>query len=229
MLWKKVKWAIVGAILPASASGEEPAAPRQAAMRAPDREPVPAQKTLEIATDPDHPAPTVRIRREVRAHGGCGSPGGHRFYGGARLTGSRVYTRGAAAGYGGRAEIEVIYTSRRHAGVLFGVVPLALEGWGSSDGGGGGVPFNFYFGVGSPRFFLHGGGGWEWLLLDKMSADKGDIGVGLMAPLATASAGFWIDRIRFMVDARAMYRWHLNTEHRAQTSLGFSLGLPLGN
>lgn len=214
----KVKWALLGAILPASARAEPPATPLPPGQRMPtysERKPV---SVVEGPEAPDRrPAPVMRER------GGCGTPGGFRVYGGTRLAVARVFNQKSADGYGGRAEIEMIYTSRKLAGGLFGAT-MGLEGWGSTDGGGGGVPFSFYFGASSPRFFFSVGAGWQWLTVDRV---KSDTGLGLFSPLATATAGFWVDRIRFMVDARALYRWHVGSDHFGQTALGFSLGLPL--
>lgn len=216
MIWDRVKAGVVGALVGAST----PAQAEQVADPGPGAGP--RRAPSEVATDPQHPSPAVPASRQPdyeRPRGGCGTPGGPRFRPGLKFTASKVFTKKAADGYGGRVEIDLPNMPLWVASPIFGFAQ-GIEGWGSKDGGGGGLPFNFYLGAGSPNLFATAGFGWEWLIFDRVHDRNG---FAFFAPFASATAGVWINRFRLAADGRAIYRWHIGDIDRRQYTAGLSL------
>lgn len=143
---------------------------------------------------------------------------------GGRLTFGRAFTQGVAGGFYGRLDTEVMSVYR--PGMIG--LRIGLEGWGSSDGGGGGIPWAFAFGAAIPfserpravRFVISGELGWEWAFYDRLR-HTGQFGI--LSPLASGVIGLDFRGVRLLGDASAQYRWGWGDADRSQFRLGASL------
>jgi hypothetical protein len=151
---------------------------------------------------------------------------------GARLSFGRAFTRGISDGWYGRVDLETFELVGpglfSHAGPGMIGIKLGLEGWGSVDGGGGGIPWGFEAGVALPftssprsaRVVLTGTVGWEWAFYDRIH----HVGqVGIFAPLAEAHVGIDLRGVRILGDVSTQYRWGWGDADRAQLRAGVSL------
>lgn len=172
----------------------------------------PAPEPIAIPLPPPPPPEPVRDRR-------YGPSGDAR---GLRLTGGRVWTEDLDDGFFGRLEMESVFAGARHAASGVGGVAFGLAGWGSPDGGGGSLPFNFWGGFHSPYLTSTVGLGWDWALYDRIH-HRGSF--GLFAPFATAQLGLDFASVRILADARAQYRWNWGDDDRWQITLGLSIGV----
>ncbi|MCC6557347.1 MAG: hypothetical protein IT372_30725 [Polyangiaceae bacterium] len=139
-----------------------------------------------------------------------------------RLTAGRAFTEDVDDGWYGRVETEHLWAGSRGRPSGIGGVTLGLEGWGSAQGGGGGVPFNFWGGFHSPVVTSAVGLGWEWAHYDEV---RGDGGFGILAPMAVATIGLDFASVRVLADGRAQYRWNWGAEDRWQITVGISIGV----
>jgi len=135
-------------------------------------------------------------------------------------------TEGLEQGYYGRLEAGAYEIQRRRRGFIVGML-VGLEGWGAKDSagetaGGGGLPFSIFGGIQSDAFFFALAGGFDLVVVDRVS---GHTGIGGMAPMGTAYLGFDLEGVRFLADARALYRWQLGAEDRRMFQLGGTVQL----
>lgn len=146
---------------------------------------------------------------------------------GPRVTFGRAITEGIADGFYGRFETEYFQADD----ILIGGFLLGLEGWGSPNGGGGGIPISVYWGVRAPFYasikapalFLSVGLGVNTIIIDYVNEEAG---FGLFAPFGTGVAGFEIfPGGRVLFDARAEYRWQWAAPDRYQFRVGLSLAV----
>lgn len=129
----------------------------------------------------------------------------------------RAFVEDVAAGYWGRIELGAYQVQHRRRGFFAGV-SLGVEGWrASSIDFGGGAPILAQLGIQSDALFVVLGAGVQALLVDHVAADTG---VGLVAPEAGADLGFDLEGVRFLVDARAGYRWQLGAPDRGSLRIG---------
>lgn len=169
---------------------------------------------LQVAGDP---APPPASPSATPKHDGAGP----------RLTFGRALTQAAADGYYGRFESE--YFEAR--GVVIGGALLGLEGWGSSEGGGGAIPLSLFGGLRlplfegpkAPCFMATAGAGADFAVFDYV---QGDGGFGVMAPFLSGAVGFEVaPGARLLGDARAQYRWQWDAPDRYQIRLGLSIAV----
>ncbi len=141
---------------------------------------------------------------------------------GARLTGGLSYTEGIGPGGFGRLEMET-YSLRRPDESWIGGVLFGLEGWGSRDGGGGGIPMTMFTGFREDTsVFATVGAGWSWAIYDRVRRDGG---FGIFAPLAAVSFGVDLEGVRIVADGRAQYRWQWDAKDRYQLEAGLTFGV----
>lgn len=163
------------------------------------------------------PTPTVISRRS----------GGYRERGdfaGPRLSFGRTFTQGLFDGFYGRVDTEL--WAIWPPGMIS--VRIGLEGWGSADGGGGGIPWAFGAGAAiplggtgyKPRLIITGELGWEWAFYDRLQR-TGQFGI--FAPIANALFGVDLRGVRLLGEASAQYRWGWGGPDRAQFRVGGSL------
>jgi hypothetical protein len=189
----------------------------------PQEQELPPPPPLSVAVPPGPPpppAPPPRPREPAPAR-----PPDHDDGAGPRITSGRVFSRGLSDGWYGRFETEYFEIHGRDDGVgrVSGVM-LGLEGWGSADGGGGGIPLSVYGGFRLPFFRrpLSLGLGWDWLIVDRIQHVTG---VGILAPFGTGTIGIDLRGIRLLADARAQYRWEWGADDRVQLRIGASLSV----
>ncbi len=188
--------------------------------------PVRSSRARGVAGGPRHPPPDDLDRRgEQATHSEDGA--------GPRLSFGRALTEDLADGWYGRIEtdyfIQRATDGRRRVGPTTGIL-VGLEGWGSEDGGGGGVPTTLYAGYRLPLFgtskspglFGTAGVGWDWVIWDMALSDGG---FGLFAPFARAAAGVDLGGVRLLADAEVQYRWQWDAADRSQIKIGGSLAL----
>lgn len=152
---------------------------------------------------------------------------------GPRLSFGRAFPDRLAPGWYGRFETEYFDQEavgrRRRQGAVVGML-LGIEGWGSPDGGGGGLPMTLYFGYRQPLFskgrspglFFTGGLGWEWIVIDRI---RSDTGFGIFVPLGRASFGVDLGGVRLLADGEIDYRWQWGAHDRRQLRAGVALSL----
>ena len=176
-----------------------------------EREPLPrGTQPLIIASDPTPPpAPPPRWDGSVQRGWHEGFSIGVGF--------GRAFVEDVAAGYWGRIELGAYQVQHRRRGFFAGV-SLGVEGWrASSIDFGGGAPILAQLGIQSDALFVVLGAGVQGLLIHQVA---GDTGVGLVAPEAGADLGFDLEGVRFLVDARAGYRWQLGAPDRGSLRIG---------
>lgn len=209
--------ALIMTLLSAATARSEEA---KATVARPDAPAAPPRRPLQVAIDPDDhgtsspPSPPPPVPPPSDGAG-------------PRLTFGRTITEDIADGWYGRFESEYFESSDiRIGGALVG-----LEGWGSSDGGGGALPISVFWGLrvplGSrpkaPRFFASLGFGFDCLLIDVVQKD---VGFGVFAPFGTGVIGLEIfPGARILADGRAQYRWQWAAEDRYQIRAGVSLAV----
>lgn len=208
--------ACCGLLLGVSSARAQPADQPTVAEDGPRR-----REPLVLATDGTTP-PT--FRDEHRYH----YPHHRRGHDGASFGAAfgRAWLEGVEPGWYGRLDFGAYTITTRRRGTIFGVL-MALEGWGApaadeGEDGGGGLPMLFYGGIQSDALFLVLGGGFHLFLVDSIDDDAG---VGLFAPQGMANLGFDLEGVRFLVDARAGYRWQLGADDRAAVMLGGTIQL----
>lgn len=187
----------------------------------PDPPPPPGPPPPPEPEEDDHPPGWVPHDHDRGTRGEDGA--GPRFSFGA------AFTEDIEQGYYGRFDTEEFeYSGPGRTGQVLGL-QLGLEGWGSADGGGGGVPMTFYGGFRQPLGRLHGtalfstmGLGWYWALYDDVHDDGG---FGIFAPLAAANIGLDFDGVRVLTDLRAAYRWQWGAPDHYQVLAGLSLSI----
>jgi hypothetical protein len=145
---------------------------------------------------------------------------------GPRISFGRTFTRPLVDGFYGRIDTEVFTVEK--LGLLS--LRLGLEGWGSRDGGGGGIPWAFEGGLSvpftasrrSPYFVLAAGLGWEWLYYDRLK----HVGqFGIFAPIANAYTGIDVRGVRLFAEVSAQYRWGWGGPDHAQYRAGASISI----
>lgn len=186
--------------------------------------PVSPRRARGIAGDPHRPPPDDVDRRD-------GEPTHSEDGAGPRISFGRALTEDLADGWYGRIEtdyfIQRATDGRRRVGPTTGIL-VGLEGWGSEDGGGGGVPTTLYLGYRMPLFgtskspglFGTAGVGWDWVIWDLALSDGG---FGLLAPFAKAAAGIDLGGVRLLADGEIQYRWQWDATDRRQLKIGASL------
>lgn len=174
------------------------------------------REPLILATDGTTP-PTFREEhprpRHDHRHGHDGAALGVAF--------GRAFVEDVEPGWYGRFDSAGYVITTRRRGTIFGAM-LGLEGWGARGDGdetnvGGGLPMSLFGGIQSDALFFVMGGGFHFLLVDRVD---GDTGVGFFAPHGLANLGFDLEGVRFLVDGRAGYRWQLGADDRAAFMLG---------
>ena len=143
---------------------------------------------------------------------------------GPRLTFGRTFTQGIVDGFYGRVDTEL--WAIWPPGMIS--VRIGLEGWGSADGGGGGIPWAFGLGAAiplsrkehKPRLIITGELGWEWAFYDRLRR-TGQFGI--FAPIANALFGVDLRGVRLLGEASAQYRWGWGGPDRSQFRVGGSL------
>jgi hypothetical protein len=143
------------------------------------------------------------------------------------LGGRLVLGQGFADGVGdawlGRLEFEAfpVLSDRHHAGLMAGFT-AGYEYWRSGPGTWGtGIPFQQEFGVRVFPFRATLGYGFYGFLVDRV---KGDTGFGMVAPLASARAGFDVWGYTVMADARVTRRWQFGADDFTQWTFTVSVG-----
>jgi hypothetical protein len=139
-----------------------------------------------------------------------------------RATGGRAFTEDIADGWFGRIEMDVSYAEESWGPGFIGGTTIGLEGWGSSDGGGGGVPLGNYAGFRAPLVISLIGVGVDLLIWDYVQDDGG---FGIFAPFGMASIGVDLDVFRVSADMRAQYRWQWGADDRWQIRAGLSVAM----
>jgi len=184
-----------------------------------------AQRAAQVAVAPaaPPPAPTVPARDSVNRRR-------EPQFAGVRITPGWVFNErvdgdgfdSSGHGWFGRIEMEAFgYKHGSRSGSEFGML-CGAEGWGSPEGGGGGLPIS-WFGAyrSSGGLFASLGAGWHWAIYDYVNHDGG---FGIFAPMGTAAFGIDGEGYRVLADVRAQYRWEWGTEHdRFQLTAGLTL------
>lgn len=137
-----------------------------------------------------------------------------------------IWVRGIDRGYYGRVEAGGYDIQRRRGGLIAGML-MGVEGWAAPASGdrlnwGGGLPVIFYGGLQSDAAFGVLGLGFDVALVDRIEQETG---VGFFAPEAAANVGLDLEGVRFLVDARASYRWQFSAPDRAAVRLGGAIQL----
>lgn len=175
------------------------------------------RKIKEIATDPEHPGPVYRPLYSPRG-------GEERHHsdvtGGLALAFGRSRQKYSQDGLYGRIAPRFLIHDRDNNEPVAGGAPLSIDFWRSPDGWGVGFPTEFHFGYATPHLMAFGTLGWSLLSIDH---ERDRTGFGFLSPLAGLSAGLSLDPVRIMLDARAIYRWHIKTVDTPQTQLGVSI------
>lgn len=188
------------------------------AMAPPPRPP--RGPVLEIATDPEHPGPVLRP-----------APDRYRPYGSRRASGigagfhlalGKTRQKYSDDGVYGRVAFRGMIHDPEEAGPLGVVTPLGLDGWRSREGWGLGMPFDFGLGYATPHLLLYGVLGWSLFTVDH---ERNRTGFGVLSPLAGAGVGVELEPVRILLDARAIYRWHIGTNDTPQSQLGVAVEL----
>lgn len=171
----------------------------------------------EIATDPDHPGPVFQPSYSPR--------GGYERHqpdvtAGLVLAFGRTRQKYSQDGFYGRIAPRLMVQDADDSGPTAGGAPLSIDFWRSPNGWGVGFPTEFHFGYATPHLMAFGSLGWSLLSIDH---ERDRTGFGFLSPLAGLSAGLSLDPVRIMLDARAVYRWHIKTVDTPQTQLGVSI------
>lgn len=136
-------------------------------------------------------------------------------------------------GFYGRFETEYFeqraYGSRRRHGELWGL-RLGLEGWGSPQDWGAGVPVTVYGGYRQPLSHVDRGldligalgAGFDAVSFDHV---EDEAGVGLLTPRGELVLGLDLGGVRVLVEAGGQYRWHFSQGDLWQLRAGVGLGL----
>jgi len=137
-----------------------------------------------------------------------------------------ILVEGLERGYYGRVEIGGYDIQTRRRGWIVGML-TGIEGWGAPATGdernwGGSLPLVIYAGIQSDAAFAVLGAGFDVLLVDRID---GDTGVGLFGPQAAANVGLDLEGVRFLLDARASYRWQMGADDRGAVRLGGAIHL----
>lgn len=208
-----------GAALADEPSGEpEPACRGDACAEVSPRSRAPLMVAVDPALAP--PPPPARRRRPRNAMWKQSDAAGP------RISFGRAISPSLSDAWYGRVDTEYFEVFR--PGMLS--IRLGLEGWGSPDGGGGGIPWAFEGGAAvpftqrpkSPRFVTALGLGWEWAYYDRVK----HVGqFGIFAPLANAYLGVDFRGVRLFGEGSAQYRWGWGGPDRAQYRIGASLSL----
>ncbi|MBI3204412.1 MAG: hypothetical protein HYZ29_22945 [Myxococcales bacterium] len=129
----------------------------------------------------------------------------------------RAFVEGVDPGFWGRLELGAYEVQHRRRGFFRGV-SVGVEGWraGPADFGAG-APVLAQVGIQSDALFMVLGAGAQALFVDQVA---GDTGVGFLAPEALADVGFDLEGVRFLLDARAGYRWQLGAPDRSSLRVG---------
>ncbi len=202
------------AALSAAARADEPPRSKSQQVPRPDGQTDEPSKPLQIASDPPPPPPPP-----PRASDGAGP----------RITFGRTWTDRAKDGFYGRFESE--YFEVRGSNILGGLV--GLEGWGAegAKAGGGSIVAGGFFGnrAGAmpgehgASFLFTVGAGLHVIVFDKMGREDG---FGLFSPYGSMTMGIEpIAGLRFLCDARAVYRWHWTARSEGQIQVGGTLSL----
>lgn len=218
------------------AHADEPPAP---VMPAPQPEPdsgareAPAEPALPCRGDACADVPPEQRRPLLVAIGAPPAPPpvprprrGSRDAAGPRLSFGRAFTPSIVDGWYGRLDTEIFEVFR--PGMLS--MRIGGEGWGSRDGGGGGLPWSLEGGAAvpftkspkSPRFVIAGGVGFEVAFYDRI---KHTGQFGIFAPMANAYMGVDFRGVRLFGEGSAQYRWGWGDADRAQYRVGASLSL----
>ena len=152
---------------------------------------------------------------------------------GPRLSFGRAFHQDIPDGWYGRFETEYFEQHaqgyRRRRGSLWGM-RLGLEGWGSSEDWGAGLPVSAYGGYRQPLFRADRGldlFGAVGVGVDVFSFDRveDESGVGLFTPRAEAVLGFDFGGVRLLADGGVQYRWHFSQGDFLQLRAGIALSL----
>ena len=139
-----------------------------------------------------------------------------------RATVGRTMTEDVANGWYGRLEMDVSYAEEDWGPGFVGGTTIGLEGWGSGDGGGAGLPLSNYAGFRAPVVVSLFGAGFDIVVWDYVEDDGG---FGILAPFALAAVGLDTEALRILVDVRAQYRWQWGAEDRWQIRGGLSVAV----
>jgi hypothetical protein len=69
---------------------------------------------------------------------------------------------------------------------------------------------------------LYGTLGWSLFTIDN---ERNKTGFGVFSPLAGAGLGLELAPVRLLLEARAIYRWHIKTNDTPQTQMGVAIEL----
>ncbi len=132
-----------------------------------------------------------------------------------------IWIEGIERGYYGRVEVGAYDIQTRRRGWIAGML-VGIEGWGAPATGdrlhwGGSLPLIIYGGIQSDAAFAVLGGGLDLFLVDRFDES---LLVGFFAPQAAANVGVDLEGVRFLLDARASYRWHITAPDRGALRLG---------
>lgn len=239
---------LLGTLLTPSAWAQPAAAPDTAPAPVPagaatDAQPTPAGVGAELAAGERKPSPLVLATGELPSQqvaGESSPPDGGHFDPGyddwrprdawrdgvaGGVSFGAAFVEGLERGYYGRLEAGAYDIQTRRRGFILGML-TGLEGWGAKDSagetaGGGGLPFAILGGIQSDAFFFALSGGVDLVFVDYIEK----WGIGGLAPLGTAYLGFDLEGVRFLADARAIYRWRIGAEDRAMVQLGGTVQL----
>lgn len=187
------------------------------AMAPPPRRPPPGP-VLEIATDPEHPGPVLRPTPD--RYRPSRSRRASEIGAGLHLALGQTRQKYSEDGFYGRVAFRGMVHEPEDAGPLGVVTPLGVDAWRSRDGWGFGMPFDFGLGYATPHVLLFGVLGWSLFTVDH---ERNRTGFGVFSPLAGAGVGLELEPVRILLDARAIYRWHIKTNNTPQTQLGVAI------
>jgi hypothetical protein len=177
--------------------------------------PPPPLPLLEVATDPGHPAPFHAVDSRPDYSYNRRRPDSPSESLSVGLAGGRVFSRGLSDGFYGRLSTDFLF--RAGDEVVAGVDFLALEGWGTREGGGGSLPFSLQIGSKQGPLVFLVGVGWYWVLLDHV---RDETGLGFLAPQGSAKLGLDLGFLRVFAEGRAAYRWQIGADDRGQLQVG---------
>jgi hypothetical protein len=141
-----------------------------------------------------------------------------------RATAGATFVEDAEPGAFGRLALDLSSAMPVHAPHVFGA-SLGVDGWGSVDGGGGGIPLLLYIGVRDlASLFITIGGGADLVIYDRVHDDSG---VGILAPFGAAELGVELGAVRVLLDGRVQYRWQWGADDGYRISAGLGVSIPL--
>lgn len=184
----------------------------------------PQRPTLEVATDPEHPGPAFQASPEGQDY-----PDRYRsrrsrsgITAAAHLSGGVTRQKYSSDGVYGRLLFRGMIHDEEEPGALGVVTPLGVDFWRARDGWGFGMPFDFGLGYATPHVLLYGTLGWSLFTIDN---ERNKTGFGVFSPLAGAGLGLELAPVRLLLEARAIYRWHIKTNDTPQTQMGVAIEL----